>query len=210
MRSRQGPDRRNGWEFSKSKASWPNKRRALSQYCGFFFSRWSSAVVIGLLVVIVGIIQLKIGFHLDSNRAYTNIDGPKRYLAQFTNAQVTGKQPEFAYFLPKYNKISIKRSADFGGLEYTSLKNETKFYRKISFDDAWLYEQYRGRVVHSVDGNMKAYEHYDNDPPQDEPRDCRRPNWMDFQFPTCNALHELAFDRPRDDYLQPFKYNLVG
>jgi hypothetical protein len=227
MAFRQGQARRfdpssgqtKGGKFSK-RATGPEKKRGVSCF-GTYLSR-SSALLFAILVAIIVTIGANIGLLMDPNLVDTIKRGPERLQMPFTNTQriekkrkKEGGKNDHVYFLTKdtidAGKLKpINQQPDFGNIQFKSLKNETYFQRQISSEDAIFHERYRSGLLAAVDSKMSVYDHYDNDPPQDEPRDCRRPSWVSFQFPTCNSLHELTFDRPFDNHLQQYQYNLVG
>jgi hypothetical protein len=208
-----------GGKFSE-RATRPEKKRGISSF-GTCLSR-SPTLLLVFLVAIIVTIGMNIGLSMDPNLVDAIERGPEPFPMQFSNTQrieenrkKEGGKNDHVYFLPKDTIEAGKQKPtnqqpDFGNIQFKSLKNETGFQRQISSEDAILHERYRSGVLPEVNSNMSVYDHYDNDPPQDVPRDCRRPSWVSFQFPTCNSLHELTFDRPFDNHLQRHQYNLVG
>jgi hypothetical protein len=122
-------------------------------------------------------------------------------------------EQQFFVEASKNRMIPVKLSSSaiepkFNKLEFESLKDETHFERHISSKDAIHYEEYKESLSTS-NSKPPVDEFYYNDPPQDEPRDCRRQSWVSLRFPTCNSLHEVTFDRPRGK-LQKYEFKLVG
>ena len=108
--------------------------------------------------------------------------------------------------------LSESQKPDYGGLEIQSFGSE----RQISSKDARHYEQYRGGflVKHDAPSLLadQSYGFYYNDPDEDVSSECRRPNWVGLQFPTCNQAHELSLNQPfgKNYPLQPYNYTALG
>jgi hypothetical protein len=86
---------------------------------------------------------------------------------------------------------------DYGGLDFDSLfgAEPQDFARAIAQNDAPVYEEQRGKLIHDMRHGWHPY--YDHPDELDRPVECERVRMRWQIFPICNAFHEIALDRNR-------------
>jgi Protein kinase domain len=102
---------------------------------------------------------------------------------------------------PKYNGLKLKRQqyVQSGRFERNILKSDEKL---LAAEKTALLED----MEHSLDDYFLRYDE------RDYPRDCVRPAWTDWQFPSCNSFHEsMTLERvPDDDPSSTIRYLAHG
>jgi hypothetical protein len=90
------------------------------------------------------------------------------------------------------------RASAFGGIEIEGLQAD-RYLREIHADDHERFEREREKLLREDEHVPFAYWH------QEELSGlrtaCRRPKWVEYQFPTCNDFHHLDLSRNYDEGL---------
>jgi hypothetical protein len=99
----------------------------------------------------------------------------------------------------------------FGDIDYWSLKEEHIFVRRLDPDDAKYYAEFIDAWWTDIDEDEHDFEEiYEPDEDiEDHDNPCRRNNWKEKRFPTCNSVHELTIERPQS-YTQNFDIKYLG
>jgi hypothetical protein len=97
----------------------------------------------------------------------------------------------------------------FGDLEYWSLNEEFIFSRRLDPDDAEHYAEYIDEWWEDIDEHHFEEIYEPDEDVEDHGNPCRRNNWKEKRFPTCNSVHELTIERPQS-YTQNFDIKYLG
>ena len=106
-------------------------------------------------------------------------------------------------YLPAVYKDSIldpDGMPDYGGLVFLPL-SANKFQRTIRKYDNELYDKEKNAQIEQMNQEYISSRHLPMADLEDKEHSCRRPNWEDYQFPNCNAFHEIELSRPYDGFL---------
>ena len=103
-----------------------------------------------------------------------------------------------------------KPDPSYEGLEFYSLEGVSLFSRRIDPYDRENYEAYRSGGLSAMDDPYLEPQYEPDEDLLDRKSYCRRNNWMNKKFPTCNTIHELSLGRSQLQVVQDYDVRYLG
>jgi hypothetical protein len=92
------------------------------------------------------------------------------------------------------------KTVDYGGIEINSLL-AGRYRREIQADDHERFERERDKLLHEDEYDRVPFAYWHQEELSGMRTACRRPSWVEYQFPTCNDFHHVDLTQNYDETL---------